>query len=77
LSSSESIKWRGSYGTKRFASSSRVDVRLGWHSFEDVESSLVGENLLSKRRDEWSMGTNVFASAVPRSFYGKIAVRWP
>jgi hypothetical protein len=42
-----------------------------------VEFPLVGQNLLSKRHDESGMGNNVFASEVPRSFYGKVAVRWP
>ncbi len=59
------------------ASYARVDVRLGRHPFENVEFPLVGQNLLSKRHDESGMGNNVFASEVPRSFYGKVAVRWP
>jgi hypothetical protein len=42
-----------------------------------LEFSLVGQNLSAKRHDEWGMGNNVFASTVPRSFYGKVTVRWP
>ena len=37
-------------------------MRLGWHPCENLEFSLVGQNLPSKRHDEWGMGNNVFAS---------------
>jgi iron complex outermembrane receptor protein len=55
----------------------RVDVRLGWRPVEAVEISLVGQNLQASNHDEWGAGNNVFASEVPRSFYGKVAIRWP
>jgi len=55
----------------------RVDVRLGWRPTENVELSLVGQNLQASNHDEWGTGNNVFASEVPRSFYGKVAIRWP
>ena len=55
----------------------RVDLRLGWRPVEAVEISLVGQNLQASNHDEWGAGNNVFASEVPRSFYGKVAIRWP
>jgi iron complex outermembrane receptor protein len=69
--------WVGAVKTQGVDSYARVDVRLGWHPLENLEFSLVGQNLSSKRHDEWGMGNNVFASTVPRSFYGKVTVRWP
>jgi iron complex outermembrane receptor protein len=69
--------WVGKVKIQGVDSYARVDVRLGWHPFENVEFSLVGQNLSSKRHDESGMGNNVFASEVPRSFYGKVTVRWP
>jgi iron complex outermembrane receptor protein len=55
----------------------RVDVRLGWRPIEAVEISLVGQNLQASNHDEWGSEPNLFATEVPRSFYGKVAIRWP
>ena len=54
-----------------------VDVRLGWRPFENVEISLVGQNLQTSSHDEWGNEANLFASRVSRSFYGKVTIRWP
>jgi iron complex outermembrane receptor protein len=55
----------------------RVDVRLGWRPIENVELSLVGQNLQASNHDEWGNEANLFASNVRPSFYGKVAIRWP
>ncbi|RMD84582.1 MAG: TonB-dependent receptor [Candidatus Dadabacteria bacterium] len=55
-----------SYGT--------ADLRLGWRPREDLEISLVGQNLLDDKHMEFG-GSDFFAispSAVQRGFYGKI-----
>jgi hypothetical protein len=52
-------------------------VRLGWRPVETVEISLVGQNLQASNHDERGDEPNLFASEVPRSFYGKVAIRWP
>jgi iron complex outermembrane receptor protein len=54
----------------------RVDVRLGWRPIEAVEISLVGQNLQASNHDEWGNEANLFASKMPRTFYGKVAFRW-
>lgn len=56
----------------------RLDVRLGWRPRDDLELSLVGQNLTSKRHVEMpagplnrvSLGTSV--SSVPRSAYARL-----
>jgi iron complex outermembrane receptor protein len=66
------LLWNG-LGVDDYA---RVDVRLGWRPIEAVEISLVGQNLQASNHDEWGNEANLFASKVPRSFYGKVAFRW-
>jgi iron complex outermembrane receptor protein len=46
------------------------DARLAWQ-FNDLELSVVGENLWDKGHPEFSS-----AQEIPRSFYGKIAWRF-
>ncbi|HXC25641.1 MAG TPA: TonB-dependent receptor plug domain-containing protein, partial [Gemmatimonadaceae bacterium] len=46
-----------------------ADVRLGWHH-RALELSVVGQNLLAPRHAEFT------SLEIPRSVYGKIAVRW-
>jgi iron complex outermembrane receptor protein len=69
--------WVSKSETQGVDSYTRVDVRLGWRPLENLEFSLVGQNLSSNNHDEWGMGNNVYASKAPRSFYGKVAIRWP
>jgi len=54
----------------------RLDVRLGWRpeKIDGVELSLVGQNLLDDRHQEFSKPSNTeFASEISRTIYAKIA----
>ncbi len=51
-----------------------VDVRLAWQMNEDLELSVVGQNLLEENHLEYTSESFTFATEVPRSFYGK--VKW-
>jgi iron complex outermembrane receptor protein len=55
----------------------RLDLRIGYHPREDIEISLVGQNLLDPRHPEFSSeNTGILPSEVPRSFYGKLTWRY-
>ncbi len=54
----------------------RLDLRIGYHPQENIEISLVGQNLLDPRHPEFSAETTgIVPSEVPRSFYGKLTWR--
>lgn len=48
-----------------------MDARLAWKMFKHLEVSLVGQNLLEKRHQEFGLDYSR-ATQVPRSFYGKL-----
>jgi iron complex outermembrane receptor protein len=55
----------------------RLDVRLGWHASEQVELSVVGQNLLEPNHQEFLGFAGGFQPAlVPRSIYGKVTLRF-
>ena len=51
-----------------------LDTRIAWRPIENVELSLVGQNLLDPQRPEFNQTTflNVFNTEVQRAAYGKI-----
>ena len=51
----------------------RIDLRLGWQPWENLEFSLKLENLLDNRHPEFASSNGIVAAQVPRSFYGKIS----
>jgi len=51
----------------------RLDFRLGWQASENVELSLVGQNLLEHNHDEWD-GTLAAGDQVPRAGY--VMMKW-
>ena len=56
----------------------RLDARLGWHITDDLELSLVGQNLLDSRHAEYSnqMGAPDANGEIERSFYVKLTYRF-
>jgi iron complex outermembrane receptor protein len=53
----------------------RLDLRLGWRPLEQLELSLVGQNLTESRHEEFENGLFLLRSQVPRSVYGKVTWR--
>lgn len=53
----------------------RVDLRLGWKPIKALELSVSGQNLLDDRHPEY-VASDVVASEIPRSVYGKAVVTW-
>jgi iron complex outermembrane receptor protein len=53
----------------------RVDVRLGWRPIEQLELSVVGQNLQDRRHTEYADSLMSVRSSVPRSVYGKVTWR--
>jgi iron complex outermembrane receptor protein len=51
----------------------RVDMRLGWKPIENMEVSLIGQNLLDPRHSEFSGFLYKTRSQVPRTVYGNVA----
>ena len=50
-----------------------LDVRLGWQALENLEFSVVGQNLLDSRHSEFvSEYIDVLSTEVPCSVYGKV-----
>ena len=49
----------------------RLDLRLGWRPIESLELSVVGQNLVDRRHEEFGDGHFTIRSSVPRSVYGK------
>ena len=63
----------GSIGIKGYT---RLDVRLGWRPKENVEVSLVGQNLLGDRSREFDSTLGEGTSRVERGIYGKVTWRF-
>jgi len=55
----------------------RLDLRLGWHASQQVELSVVGQNLLESNHQEFDAAAGGIQPAlVPRSVYGKVTLRF-
>ncbi len=50
----------------------RLDLRLGWRATENIDLSLVGQNLLTDEEKEWSAGLGAPAGLHSRSAYAKL-----
>ncbi|MBW2447455.1 MAG: TonB-dependent receptor [Deltaproteobacteria bacterium] len=50
----------------------RVDLRLGWKPTDNVEISLVGQNINDARHPEFASELGIAATQVQRSYYGKV-----
>lgn len=53
-----------------------ADIRLSWRPKDNLEFSLVGQNLLDDRHPEQASLTGASTMEVPRGFYGKITWRF-
>ncbi len=49
-----------------------LDLRVGWKPVPSVELSIVGQNLLDDRHQEYVSETYLIPSEVPRAVYGKV-----
>jgi iron complex outermembrane receptor protein len=54
----------------------RLDVRLGWRPKENLEISLVGQNLLKQRHQEDAPSFLEVPSQIERSLYAKVTWKW-
>jgi iron complex outermembrane receptor protein len=54
----------------------RLDSRLGWRPWPQLELSVVGQNLAQEDHDEFGPSFTALPTAVPRSFYGKVTWRY-
>ena len=54
----------------------RFDTRLAWQATDGVEISFVGQNLLQSTHSEATDSTNEIRKEIPRSFYGKVALKF-
>lgn len=63
--------------SQNIPSYTRLDLRLGWKPFKDMELSLAGQNLANNHHPEFT-GNNfgLGGSEVPRSVYGKVTWRF-
>ncbi len=50
----------------------RLDLRLGWKASENIDLSLVGQNLLADEEKEWNAGLNDSGGLPGRSAYAKL-----
>jgi iron complex outermembrane receptor protein len=70
------VFWVGKVQSQGISSYTRFDARLGWRPIEELELSVVGQNLTDRRHGEFGTGVLSLNSAVPRSVYGKVTFRW-
>jgi iron complex outermembrane receptor protein len=54
----------------------RLDARLGWRPWPQLELALVGQNLAQDEHDEFGPSFTVLPTSIPRSFYGKVTWRY-
>jgi iron complex outermembrane receptor protein len=54
----------------------RLDARLGWRPWPQLDLSLVGQNLAQGEHDEFGPSFTAMPTSVPRSFYGKVTWRY-
>ena len=58
-------------GSRRTPSYWEADVRLGWHGWDGLDLSVIGQNLLQNHHEEFPGGTQV-----ERGVYGKVTWRY-
>ncbi len=54
----------------------RLDARLGWRPSSHIELSVVGQNLTKHRHDEFGTSFTKVPTAIPRSVYGQLTLRY-
>jgi iron complex outermembrane receptor protein len=53
-----------------------LDVRLAWHPTKNLEFSIVGQNLLHDRHEEYGVPSSATTEEIVRSVYGKVTWRF-
>ncbi len=66
------LYWMDEVPNQGTDSSLRLDLRLGWKATENIDLSLVGQNLLIDEEKEWSAGLGTPAGLHGRSAYAKL-----
>jgi len=75
-------RWIDSFGINNGATIAVVpdyfetDVRLAWHLTKHWEVSVVGQNLLHDRHQEYGYPGSSSTEEIARSVYGKVSLRW-
>jgi iron complex outermembrane receptor protein len=54
----------------------RLDARLGWRPWPQLELSVAGQNLAQDHHHEFGPSFTALPTSVPRSFYGKVTWRY-
>ena len=70
-----SLYWVQGLRSQPVGDYTRLDLRLGWRPLEQLELSLVGQNLTESRHEEFENGLFSLRSQVPRSVYAKVTWR--
>lgn len=70
-----SVAYTGALTSFALPGYTRVDTRIGWHPGESVELSVVGQNLLSPRHNEF-YSPELFTTPVERSVFAKVTFRF-
>ncbi|MDH3213092.1 MAG: TonB-dependent receptor [Myxococcales bacterium] len=71
-----SLYWADDLRAQPVGEYTRLDARLGWRPLDQLELSLVGQNLTEARHPEFENGLFSLRSQVPRSVYGKVTWRY-
>lgn len=66
----------GDLAAQGMPSYTRLDIRLGWKLYKDLELSLAGQNLMDNQHPEFSASSGQLSSEVPRTVYGKVTWRF-
>ncbi|MCK5477794.1 MAG: TonB-dependent receptor [Methylococcales bacterium] len=62
----------GAYGSRTINDYVSMDIRLAWRPFNDIELSLVGQNLLAEHHLEYQQEALTSATEIDRGLYGKL-----
>jgi iron complex outermembrane receptor protein len=63
----------GSLGESTIKAYVTLDLRAAWRPYQDIELSLVGQNLLAQQHLEYVAENQSFPTAIVRGIYGKIS----
>ncbi len=68
----DSNKARGFFGTTEINDYFSMDIRLAWQPIDDIELSLVGQNLLAEQHLEYRQENFTKPTEIDRGMYGKL-----
>ena len=70
------LYWVDRVSNQQVEDYARLDARLGWRPFPQLDLSIVGQNLAQGEHDEFGPSFTALPTSVPRSFYGKVTWRY-